>query len=82
MWGSVIDDYTNFRTGSDDDLGLSFTLASDAANGKVFNVGGFEPNLYGKYPSDSRGDHLGTMLSAEVSSRYGEQGLPDDAPLV
>jgi hypothetical protein len=33
VWGSIIDDYYNFRTGSDADLGLSFTLASDAANG-------------------------------------------------
>lgn len=32
IWGSVIDDYYNFRLGSDDDLGLSLTLASDASN--------------------------------------------------
>lgn len=32
IWGSVIDDYYNFRTGSDDDLGLNLTLASDASN--------------------------------------------------
>lgn len=33
IWGSVIDDYSNFRLSADDDSGLSFTLASDAANG-------------------------------------------------
>jgi len=33
IWGSIIDDYYNFRVGTDADLGLSFTLASDAANG-------------------------------------------------
>jgi len=33
VWGSIIDDYYNFRTGTDADLGLSLTLASDAANG-------------------------------------------------
>lgn len=33
VWGSVIDDYFNYRTGSEDDAGLAFRLASDAANG-------------------------------------------------
>jgi hypothetical protein len=32
IWGSVIDDFGNFRTGSDDDLGLAFTLAGQKAN--------------------------------------------------
>jgi len=32
FWGSVIDDYYNFRTGSDDDLGLAFTLSGQKAN--------------------------------------------------
>lgn len=32
IWGSVIDDYANFRVSGDDDSGLSLTLASDAAN--------------------------------------------------
>lgn len=33
VWGSVIDDYFNYRLGSEDDAGLAFRLASDAANG-------------------------------------------------
>jgi hypothetical protein len=33
VWGSVIDDFFNFRLGSEEDLGLAFSLASDAANG-------------------------------------------------
>lgn len=33
IWASIIDDYYNFRVGTDADLGLSFTLASDASNG-------------------------------------------------
>jgi hypothetical protein len=33
VWGSVIDDYSSYRIGADDDLGLAITLASDAANG-------------------------------------------------
>lgn len=32
VWGSIIDDFGNFRTGSDDDLGLAFTLAGQKAN--------------------------------------------------
>lgn len=32
-WASIIDDYENFRVSADDDGGLAFTLASDAANG-------------------------------------------------
>lgn len=32
VWGSIVDDYFNFRLGSDDDMGLAFTLASDAAH--------------------------------------------------
>ncbi len=32
IWSSVIDDFGNFRTGSDDDLGLAFTLAGQKAN--------------------------------------------------
>lgn len=32
IWASVINDYTNFRTGSEDDLGLSFTMAGQKAN--------------------------------------------------
>lgn len=31
IWGSIIDDYANFRIGSEDDLGLILTLASDAS---------------------------------------------------
>ncbi len=32
IWGSVLDDYPNFRVSGDDDSGLSLTLASDQAN--------------------------------------------------
>ena len=32
IWASIIDDYYNFRIGIDADLGLSFTVASDASN--------------------------------------------------
>jgi hypothetical protein len=32
VWASVINDYYNFRTGSEDDLGLSFTMAGRKAN--------------------------------------------------
>ncbi len=32
IWGSVIDDYYNFRTGGLDDLGLAFTMANRKAN--------------------------------------------------
>lgn len=32
LWASIIDDYANFRSGSEDDLGLALTLASDASN--------------------------------------------------
>lgn len=32
LWASVIDDFGNFRTGSEDDLGLAFTLAGQKAN--------------------------------------------------
>lgn len=33
VWGSIIDDFGNFRLGSDADVGLSFKASSDAANG-------------------------------------------------
>ena len=32
IWGSVIDDYYNFRTGGLDDLGLAFTMSNRKAN--------------------------------------------------
>jgi hypothetical protein len=32
IWGSVIDDYYNFRVGSDDDMGLALTLVAEASN--------------------------------------------------
>lgn len=32
VWGSIIDDFGNFRTGSLDDLGLAFTLSGQKAN--------------------------------------------------
>lgn len=33
IWASILDDYFNFRIGTDADLGLAITLASDRANG-------------------------------------------------
>lgn len=36
IWGSVIDDYTNFRIGTDDDTGLSLTIAADQSFGIVW----------------------------------------------
>lgn len=33
VWGSVIDDYYNYRVSAEDDGGLSFRVVSDAANG-------------------------------------------------
>ncbi|QJE99132.1 hypothetical protein [Luteolibacter luteus] len=32
VWGSIIDDFHNFRTGSDDDMGLALTFAGQKAN--------------------------------------------------
>lgn len=32
MWGSVIDDHTNFRISAEDDMGMSLSLASDHGN--------------------------------------------------
>lgn len=32
VWGSIVDDYANFRTGSEDDVGLAFTLSGEKAN--------------------------------------------------
>lgn len=39
VWGSVIDDYYNYRVSAEDDGGLSFRLASDASNGIQWIVG-------------------------------------------
>lgn len=39
VWGSIIDDYFNYRVSAEDDGGLSFRLASDAANGIQWIVG-------------------------------------------
>lgn len=39
FWGSVIDDYENFTTGSSDDEGLAFTLASEERNQILWMVG-------------------------------------------
>jgi hypothetical protein len=39
FWGSVIDDYENFTTGTNDDDGLAFTLASEERNQIVWMVG-------------------------------------------
>lgn len=38
IWGSIIDDYYNFRVGTDADLALSLTLAADNANGILWLV--------------------------------------------
>lgn len=39
FWGSVIDDYENFATGTGDSDGLAFTLASEERNQIVWMVG-------------------------------------------
>lgn len=38
VWGSILDDYANFRIGSEEDLGLNLTLAADKANGVQWMV--------------------------------------------
>ncbi len=38
IWGSIIDDYYNFRIGTDADYALSLTLAADNANGILWLV--------------------------------------------
>lgn len=39
VWGSVIDDYYNYRVSAEDDAGLSFRLTSDASNAIQWIVG-------------------------------------------
>lgn len=41
---------------------LDLVVVRNGIYDKFDGPGVAEPNLYGKYPSDSRGDHLGTML--------------------
>lgn len=81
IWGSVTDDYTNFRIGTDADQGLSLTIAADQSFGIVWLLSK-DSLLVGTGGSEwvIGGSQGGTALSptdarAKRSSSYGSEPL-------